>query len=305
MKIGWVADLTIEENRGGGQQTNHEMVISGRERGHTIDYITPKNWKILLANIDKESFRYDLFRYDLLILNRTMAFSADTKRLMISRSRRYVRYEHDYDSVWADPLCHQICEKALLNIFLSPLHYKVFNRYYMNKYGVGLDNKKVYLQPSPVVGFKESGFSGVERIKNTVIWAGNLHKFKGIDNVIKYASERKDLKFDFYLLKSMSQPAYIKLIRNLENASIIDEIAGREEMNRAYASHEYFIHLPVWAEPFGRTVLEAYLSGCKLITNSQVGMMSYGWDLENYNKIVEINNKSCSNFWDRIEGLKV
>ncbi len=282
LTIGWVADYTIKEHRGGGQQTNHEMVLAGIKRGHTIDYIMPTTYN--QKNINK---------YDLLIINRITTFNQNIKELMIRSP--HVRYEHDYDSVWSDPFCKKLYEKSLLNIFLSPLHFQTFNTYYIKKYGKNIE--RVYLQPSPVLGFKKLCDTPT---KNTVMWAGDMHYLKGIDNVVAYAQNRTDLKFDFYVL-GMSDTVYINKIRRLNNTNIYSELKNKKDMNDAYSRHEYFIHLPIWKEPFGRTVLEAYLSGCNLIVNKNIGATSYGWNFNNYESIVNMNDKATDNFWKNIE----
>lgn len=288
MSIGWVTDFTIDEHRGGAQQTNHEMVIAGRLRGHIIDYITFKNFS-----------RDNINKYDMLIINRVQTFGQDAKKLMIRKN--YVKYEHDYDCIMSDSMCKDIYENSLLNIFLSPLHYKTFNEYYKKKYDKNIE--RIYLQPSPVIGFKKLD---KEPIKNTVIWVGDLQRHKGVDNVIEYVRKRKDLKFDLYILNRShtEEIAKIKKLREtLNNISVKNEIKDKKEMSKIYSGYEYFIHLPIWKEPFGRAVLEAYLSGCKLIINENVGMMSYGWNVNNYDDIVEINNKAIENFWNKIENI--
>lgn len=50
------------------------------------------------------------------------------------------------------------------------------------------------------------------------------------------------------------------------------ELAGTEEALRRY---ERFVFLPVEFEPFCRTVVEAYLCGCEVITNDLIGARYY------------------------------
>jgi hypothetical protein len=44
------------------------------------------------------------------------------------------------------------------------------------------------------------------------------------------------------------------------------------------ARYETFLFLPEWAEPFGRTVAEAVLAGCRtVLTPERIGALSWGW----------------------------
>jgi glycosyltransferase involved in cell wall biosynthesis len=61
-----------------------------------------------------------------------------------------------------------------------------------------------------------------------------------------------------------------------------EPIAGRylgelpyDELPTLYNRAQTFAHLPQWHEPMGRTVVEAALCGCELVTNERVGVMSF------------------------------
>jgi len=68
-------------------------------------------------------------------------------------------------------------------------------------------------------------------------------------------------------------------------------------MNRA----KHFVFLPRWPEPQGRVVVEAALSGCKLITNQNVGATSFPFDIANPLNFAGAGEQ----FWEAIERIKI
>jgi glycosyltransferase involved in cell wall biosynthesis len=68
-------------------------------------------------------------------------------------------------------------------------------------------------------------------------------------------------------------------------------------MNRA----KHFVFLPRWPEPQGRVVVEAALSGCKLITNQNVGATSFPFDIANPLNFAGADQE----FWEAIERIEI
>jgi len=75
-----------------------------------------------------------------------------------------------------------------------------------------------------------------------------------------------------------------------------------DQLNELFNKHEYFIHLPQNVDPFCRSVAEAYLAGCKLICNDNVGCLSYDWfkDRETVRKELKLAAKK---FWFHVGGV--
>jgi glycosyltransferase involved in cell wall biosynthesis len=66
--------------------------------------------------------------------------------------------------------------------------------------------------------------------------------------------------------------------RNGLNEAIAGTYLGelpREELPELYNRARTFAHLPQWHEPMGRTVIEASLCGCEVVTNERVGVTSF------------------------------
>jgi glycosyltransferase involved in cell wall biosynthesis len=108
----------------------------------------------------------------------------------------------------------------------------------------------------------------IKRMADSVIALGELGEHKGIYNVMKYAEKNTTKRIDFYCFNAKDEFKYLDNMRFLP--------AIKYELLPIYFNmYESFIHLPEWKEPFGRTVAEAKLSGCKLITNDNIGFLSY------------------------------
>lgn len=267
----WIADYTVKQNKGGAQQTNKVMIDYGRAKGHYIKTITG------------EEQVPDIEKYDLIVLNNITKFSKEDIEKLID-SGKCVRYEHD---LWVAKNYSDLYKKVRRTIFLSPLHrdevFKLVN-YKFENYD---------LVPSPIKPelFK---ISEVKKEANSVIIVGNLCKDKGVDDLISYAKNNTYLKF-----YAVGWGASVDELKEVENIEYVGEL-NQKDLVKYYQKCEYFYHRPNWVEPFGRTVIEAYLCGCSLLVNNNVGAISWDWDFSNYNEIKK-NVQSQNNFWKILE----
>jgi len=272
MIIAWIADYFVEEHQGGAQQTNEEMIRYGESLGYKIIKIRPDDFsKKVLKNVD------------LAITNNIMKFHSDYIE-WISDNVPFIRYEHDYSCLdnHKNPF-----RNAVASIFLSPLHYK----------SIGIECPNVKYVPSPVIGFEP--IKNVYRKKNSVIWIGYFSKHKGLDRIVDFALNNLNYNIDFYGNHDHEVIVELNKYRNLRYMGFLNGIKAKK---KAYSSYEYFIHLPNWNEPFGRTILEAYLCGCGLIVdNDRIGAMSYGWDYSNYDMIKKETENAPAKFWEIVK----
>jgi len=276
MKIIWIADFTTKEHQGGAQVTNECMVNYGKKIGHEIKYMLP-----LEFSTD------ELKKADLIILNNLVRFSSFQIEWII-KNKPYVRYEHDYDAIRRIKNFPNLFKSSKLNIFLSPLHLKETERI--------LDYKipKVKIIPSPINN-KIFKITNKKRPKNTIFMCGNLAPEKGINNIIVYLNFHKNKKL---FIAGFSNKGIIDKLIAMKNVSFLGEIKHKD-MAEEYNKYESFIHLPEWKEPFGRTVVEAYLCGCHLIVNKNIGALSYKWNWKNYDEIKK-KVESKKEFWGLI-----
>ena len=273
-KIAWVADYFKNDRPGGAQLTNLAIIEKGQKLGYAID-------RINTTDILKEDFK----KYDLLVVNNIRMSTKEDRDLIIKFP--YIRFEHDYLDYFLDKdEVKKMFGNSLANIFLSPLHLKQ-NQTYCK------DNNNYYI-PSPIdpkLFYKKS------TPKSGVMWAGELGRHKGLDNVADWATKNKT-GVDIYgwigdesLLTMVKEHSFLNYKGQLSH----------QEMRVKLREYESFIHLPVWYEPFGRAVMEAYLSGCKLITNNKVGAMSFDWDYDNYEEVKKNLESSPDLFWEIIK----
>lgn len=270
MKVLWIADFDVKDHKGGAQQTNAEMIRAGRKRGHTIKLSTGG------SVIDFKG------RYDVVILNNISKYErGEIERLVDSYP--CIRYEHDH---WVARNYPELYEKVKHTIFLSQLHKDTVEDYTKTKI------RNYSLIPSPIDS-KKFGL-GEDREQNSVLWAGNFCEAKGSKGFLEYVKD--DPNFKFYVA---GWGVDVSLLKDIENVEFVGELETNE-LIEYYQKCEYFYHRPVWHEPFGRTVLEAYFCGCNLLLNGNVGAMSWDWDFSNYDEIKK-NVQSEDKFWKVIE----
>lgn len=270
-KILWISDYSVKQNKGGAQQTNSEMIKAGRKLGHTIRLVT---YDSVMPSADS---------YDLIVINNITKFDKGLIDDLVA-SGKCVRYEHDH---WVAENYPELYKKVNKTIFLSPLHKESIE----DKIGYKVKNYEIIPSPIDSKVFKISEDS---KEANSVIIVGNLCEDKGLVNLLEYARENPQLKF-----YAVGWGSGVEELKTLENIEYIGEL-DRKDLIKYYQRCEYFYHRPVWKEPFGRTVIEAYLCGCSLLVNSNVGAVSWDWDYSNYNKIKK-NVQSQSNFWKVLE----
>jgi len=267
MKILWLADYSVKENKGGAQQTNKEMIEYGLNLGYDID--------IVLGGSVIPPTR----KYDLIVINNITLWERSVVESLVA-SGKVIRYEHD---LWVAKNYPDLYKKVKHTIFLSPLHYKVAREL------VDYEIKNYSIVPPPIDSkiFKIKG----EKIPNTVLWAGNFCESKGSRGFIGYVKQNPWMKF--YIA---GWGADIDKIKKIENVDYLGEL-DRDGLIKEYQRCEYFYHKPFdYEEPFGRTVVEAYLCGCNLLLNNKIGAISWDWDYSNYDLIKE-KVQSQSNFW--------
>jgi len=275
--IGWIADFFIEDHPGGAQRTNEEIIKHAPEYGFKIT-------KIKTTLIDN----YTLSEFDFLILNNIRYLQIDKLKEIIEKYK-YIRYEHDYlDTFLPEKLVQEIFDRAILNIFLSPLHFEIHDK----KYKI----RNIYIQPSPVD--TDKFYIRNKEQNNRILYAGGIALHKGIINLFDYARRNPEKMIDLY--GWIEDP---DLINHLESNCFYKGAISYDEMPELYQKYSFFIHLPIWEEPFGRTIIEAYLSGCQLITNNNIGCLSYGWNFGDYQFIKQKMDEAPHLFWKKIKSL--
>jgi SAM-dependent methyltransferase len=105
-------------------------------------------------------------------------------------------------------------------------------------------------------------FDVVTCLFSSIGYVGTVERKKGYENLIaRFGAERLTLAGRNHL----GEPVAGTYLGPL----------GQEELPALYNRARTFAHLPEWYEPMGRTVAEAALCGCELVTNERVGVLSY------------------------------
>jgi hypothetical protein len=277
---------------GGGELSERAVITEGIRRGHDIVLCTPNT-----------PSKNSVFKSDLAIIGNASRFS--TRYLaQLSEQQEVVLYIHDF---W--PLCkHRLFYSALdkckttcphlpfakkmllsssLNIFLSPLHKKMWLRAIPE-----LKDIETYLHVSPV-DTKTFVPLDVPKIPNSTLCVNCLLKFKDLENVIQYAKTNPERTITCVGAKEAN-------VRLPPNAIYIGDVS-QEEMPGMLAQTEEFLHFPNYIEPCGRTVIEAKLCDAPLRLNKLVGVASFKEFKYNRDRFAAWIAGSARRFWRKID----
>jgi len=282
MYIIWIADYTTKEHYGGAQQTNELMVRYGRKIGHEVEYMLPLESQFSISKLKKA---------DLVIINNLTRFKPSWINWIIE-NKPYIKYDHDHATARLIGKFPKLFLSSRLNIFLSPLHLQGVSKL------VGYKIPRSVIIPPPM-DTKTFKITNKNRIKDSVFMCGSLSPAKGINKMIDYLNANKEKKL---FLAGWNENQARKLI-NMKNVTFLGKIQ-HDKLPEVYNRYESFILLPTKEEACSRVVLEAYLCGCRLITNKVVGAMSYKWDWKNYSEI-KAKVESENHFWELINKLKL
>lgn len=296
----WLADYSDKTHPGGAQLTNRRIIDKGLEMGLDIDEVYLKDYSeafnFNLKGMDPIDPKHEEIENIFIINNYVRWYMAQPKIFdkLIERFK-FVRFVHDYDFVYngkiPEEVIKKVFEKADISFFLSPIHLEQTKL-------ADIKIKNEYIIPSPidVDAFSKAGFYSKHREKNSVIYIGEIATHKGINNIINYALMNPQMRLD--ICGWMADPFLVKSLPR--NVRILDRIT-HDKMPEFLAKYEYSIHMPIWFEPFGRSVAEAFFAGCKLITNERVGFMSYFKTLSDIPMMVKMIKESPTVFWLKIE----
>ena len=272
MLIGWCNDI---RDGGGGEIT-----------GNTIYKASPFDSTF----VTPEKFNTSCDAY---ILNNFRRFTKE-QLLFIQKSKKpYIIYWHDVLPTGVElSLLKKITKDARLNIFLSPLHRSEF----LKKYNFKETDINNCIIPPPV-NTKRFFYEG-EHKTTKVLWIGNIYPHKGIDNALIWAKKNR-IVIDFY---GNGHPMVIEQLKQSRYANYLG-IVNYNEIHKFYKSYEFFLHLPEKIEACGRSCAEALLSGCILIHNEKLGLMSYGVNFNNKKAMIKLFDGVEKIFWNRVKGV--
>lgn len=240
-RILWINDWTVEELLGGAELTGRELVTAGKQLGFNVRELTPRT-------VASEG--------DWLILNNIRTFPLYQIQQMLNC--RFLYFCHDPLVL---PIHQQLFSLAKHIFFYSPAQ----QDFYLQRFYI--DRDKVSICPAPI--------EAAQFYKNTqepkedfAVALTDVAVNKGINNLVEFARKNASLRIELYgkLVDLPEEP----LPANLQYKGILPY----PEVPQVLARAKYFVHLPNWLECFGRSVAEAYLSGCELKVNQNIGAFS-------------------------------
>lgn len=292
-KISWICDWDCMIGEGGGAELSEKVVITeGIRRGHNIELCTPNT-------PDKNK----VFKSDIAIIGNGSRFSPQFLS-QVSEQQEIIMYVHDFWPLckfrlfYADlekckticpnmPMAKKLLLSSSLNIFLSPLHKRIWLRAIPE-----LKDKSDYLHVSPVDTNLFVPLD-VPKVPKSSICVNCLLKFKDLGNIIEYAKVNPERTITCVggQEKGLRIPANIVPIGGV----------SQEEMPGMYSQSEEYLHLPLYCEPCGRSTIEAKLCDVPMKVNKLVGVASYPefkWDRDRFAEWIA---GSASRFWRKIE----
>lgn len=284
-KILWIAAHTIKDRPANGAEITDSFCISaGMALGYSVEVR------------DLETFNtQEMDDVDLLILSNHHEFHRDLREAMYKRP--YVCFVHDAGG-WMRVAQRRIrlFADAVGTVFLSPLHQRQFNNFCRAD---GAHKAATWTCISPYIGpeFKVRDF-----VRNhDTMWVGLLCRAKGVWAVLDWARANPRRAVDFFYPARYIDSGAVARAELLSNCRLIGHVP-HSQMPAIMNRYVHAIHLPKAHEAFGRAIAEAYLCGCKIITNNNVGAMSYPWskDLAEFRQQV---GSADMKFWQWITTL--
>ena len=179
-----------------------------------------------------------------------------------------------------NPLVLKSFVNSVANVYVSPLHQRISSQV------LQIDDAMKSIVLRPIIDVKKFYNSNVERdIEN--LFVGVISEAKGFHQMREqFSGKELILVGDIHPAVKLDFGTYLGKL-SYEQIPIL--------MNRA----KNFVFLPRWPEPQGRVVVEAALSGCRLIVNENVGAVSFPFDLSDPKNV----QNSELIFWKEIESV--
>lgn len=171
---------------------------------------------------------------------------------------------------------------------------------FANSYFTRMVNKEIFGIKADAVfhlgvskAFIESSMQDktIDKIPNSVLFAGRLVKAKGTDTIIEaaYCLKKAGVPFKFFI--AGDGPEKSKIVQYAKERNLNIELLGRldsKKMSEWYRKSEVFISLNP-SEPFGIVFPEALISGCKIVCPLTGGQVEY---LRDYSNTVAFVNET-------------
>lgn len=268
-KVAWISDRKFPDYDGGAEKVDYMIRELGKKLGLQIDHHTENPGD----------------GYDAYILGNTHLWPPE-KIVDMMNFKKFAYFRHDplvRDYTW------HLVKQAHVMIFPSP-GLRPF-------YETRIPLTRVMYQPWASIEEEWNKYALSPMKEDHILYIGDLNRYKGIQNIMRYATDHPEMKFKIYG-------------RNIENVVFnqpniqyfgwlpenkIPEILGKAKT---------WIQLPGMIDPFPQMFIKAYLSGCEIIVNKNLGCLSYkDWDWNNPEDIKKKLKEYQDTFWQRLSDL--
>jgi glycosyltransferase involved in cell wall biosynthesis len=280
VRIAWISFLDVNIFSGGGELGQRELIDIGRARGHTIvesAFLRGKLQRTLRRTLRHSGLKVD-WNADMFVLaniRNCPQLGLPFPQLLIDKILATGRVALVEDA-WVDTCaldmpcdgepsrCPEACDRRWSNdlfarvqmtIFLSPMQQRMVNAV------LNAPRPRFQLVRHPYIDVTRFTRRDVRRDID-VLYVGVINEAKGYHNLIERFGPNR---ITFVGRSCIDGPVA---------GTYLGEIPY-EELPTIYNRARTFAHLPEWCEPMGRTVIEAALCGCDVVTNERVGVTSF------------------------------
>lgn len=285
MKLTILHDYRPDPKWGGAEQNMIALCDEAEKQGHTIAWY---GFEKADEGMKFEAPTPDKVDGDILILGSISILDPRWVNDIVERfAGRIVAWCHD--APWCFTRCgscegqyqpqHKGCQmgwywhlyrKASVVLCYSPLHEQRINNVFP---GVETEVLPIFCDRASV--FYEARHLPTKQ--DSVIVVGRQSHAKGGLGTMIFAKRNPQYHVDVY----GNMPDEIKKqFAEIENVTLHGHV-DHELLPELYGAHEYFFHQPEVLDAGPRTLVEARLAGCKLITNNRLGYPTHPvWDCE-------------------------
>ena len=180
-----------------------------------------------------------------------------------------------------------IMSRARLLIWLSPLHRR--SMLYM---APELAQVPYALVPSPV---SSTDFYDMGLTRSGVLAVNAALMYKGGDLFVEWARAHPEERITL-----VGARPEVEVPPNVQYQGS----SAFAEMNRLYNNHKKLLHLSERSQPFERTIAEAYLAGCGIVANANIGALSWPFFKHGRDVVARTLEEAPIKFWQAIEKVR-
>ncbi len=280
MNILWISDFDTSTFPGGAQLTQ-ELLLNEGDTRHKIN-------RFFFNGKSTPGERLKLDQYDLVVSNTLI--NLWTRFLQpLKDIDRHIHISYDSSPYLSPENKKTLLADNLLTCFMSPEHRTNHKDY-------SIDESYILYPPVDSNIFVNNNS---ERDVDCV-WIGLFHPLKGIQQFTNYVHGHPEKKF---ILVGFGNEVWIKNIKSLYNVHYFQMIRN-SLLVPIYNRSKSLYFSPQQDETFGRTVIEAVLCGCDIITDGKYDIPALNlYKRLGIDEMKKTLGNSATKFWEKVESL--